>query len=176
MLLVAVCLIADGAEVVPGGRLNLGKDQWVIEHWEDINDFQGIRVSKNGAIVKEMGDAGLWKAVRVKTPASFPVFIVKSHSGAGHGENTYLYGIRQGQFKSMGSFPYGEIGGPVFRDLDRDRIPEWIFDNFYWYDHHGDGPTQLVAYKLTRSGDLRKWRTLKNPKRQHLPRNSRVRF
>jgi hypothetical protein len=62
----------------------------------------------------------------------------------------------------------GENGGPYFRDYDGDGQPEWVFDNFDWYEHNIEGPTGFQVYKQVPSGKLRIWKHLPNPKRRHL--------
>lgn len=61
-----------------------------------------------------------------------------------------------------------EIGGPMFRDLSGDGVPEVIFDNFSHYDNFEDAsPSKFNVYRLNGS-KLDRWRVLDNPRHLRL--------
>lgn len=171
---------------IPGGLVRAGSQVWEIQYRRaEYVDSEGLpidetvntmRVLRNRTKVFELHKGGALVVIRANTPAPFPVFIVKSHSWNGHGELTFVFGIRNGRFFKMLDAGYGEIGGPIYRDFDRDGTMEWVFDDYDWYTHERQGPENYVVYKLSGDGILRHWKTFENKKREGLPRDSRFVF
>ncbi len=158
-------------------RFRVGHDRWDFRHWlgTDGSYIEGtcLEILKNGKRVRRIRGGELSRCVvavrRIRTPAPFPVIAVRGHSSAGHGQATEYLGIRRGRLIAMGRDPGGECGGPVFHDLDGDRRPEWVFDDYDWYTYYGNGPRYLVVYRLTSSARLKVWKRLPNHGRRFLP-------
>jgi hypothetical protein len=154
----------------------IGPDRWTCQKWltdGSVIGDQYLKVLKNGkryATLAHDDPAGCIIAVRRMTaPTHYAVLVVRCHSACGHGQNTVFYGIRRGRLWRMGTAPHGECGGPLFRDMDGDGRPEWVFDDDDWYTYYGRGPQHFVVYKLDRSGRLRRWKRLANRDRRALP-------
>lgn len=171
---------------IPGDLVREGSRIWEVQYRRaEYVDSEGLpigdtvnsmRVLLDRNEVLEFHKGGALVVIRANTPAPFPVFLVKSHSWAGHGENTFLFGIRNGRFLKMLDAGYGEIGGPIYRDFDHDGTMEWVFDDYDWYTHERLGPENYIVYKLSVEGKLGYWKTFENRKRQGLPRDSRFVF
>jgi hypothetical protein len=167
----------------PDGFVRIASETWQIRYrrYLDSPKYVGqfsepdeeIRVLKNGKRVFDVSLDGYLTIIRASTPAPFPVFILKRHSTMGHGEITWMFGIRSEIFFQMGKFAKGEIGGPIYRDLDRDGKLEWIFDDYDWYTYAWSPPKWVYAYKLKSDGRLRFWKKLKANLKESLPRDRR---
>src|SRR5579871_536851 len=119
----------DPDELRSSQTVMIGKDPWTFEIWRrhPPNDDM-IQFYRNGQFVEsvkseELGNiyCGQNFAVRLMHfPTRYPVIEVRVNSGAGHGQVTRFYSVRNGQLLNMGEVE-AECGGPVFRGRDRDR-------------------------------------------------------
>ncbi|MCW3055968.1 MAG: hypothetical protein JWN14_5138, partial [Chthonomonadales bacterium] len=129
----------DTSELRSAQTLLIGHDTWTFEARMPSTDtiWELLRCFRNGQLVQtidshDMGknDCGQYFEVRLMHfPTRFPIIAVRVQSGAGHGQVTRYYAVRHGQMFNMGEIE-AECGGPVFRDLDGDGKPEWVFDDF----------------------------------------------
>jgi hypothetical protein len=106
-------------------------------------------------------------ADRVWFPTNFPVFAVRAHTGCSHGQWTRFYAVRGNRLSLMGEIE-SEVGGPVFRDLDGDGRPEWIFDDYCFFDWELK-PRVFPVYRVA-NRRLVLAGSLPNPSRKELPR------
>jgi len=167
----------DTSELRSSQTILIGHDKWTFETRMPSTDtiWELLRCFRNGQLVQtihsqDMGkdDCGQHFQVRLMHfPTRFPVVGVRVQSGAGHGQVTRYYAVRQRQMFNMGEIE-GECGGPVFRDLDGDGKPEWIFDDFdprYGRDH----PDYYEVYKEAADGKLVYWKYLPYDRPHPLP-------
>jgi len=166
---------------VPGGIISIGRTNWRVEERREAlvdptNPELGsgrtevVRILRNDRQVFVDDKGSYNRAKVVQTPAPFPVVAIRETSGAGHGERTLLGGLRRGRAVRMVDISWGEAGGPIFKDLDGDGKPEWIWDDYSWYEYFHHAPGFWIAYRLGRDGKLRRWRKLRNPTGTALPR------
>jgi len=167
----------DTSELRSSQTILIGHDTWTFETRMPSTDtiWELLRCYRNGQLVQtidsqNMGknDCGQYFEVRLMHfPTRFPVVGVRVQSGAGHGQVTRYYVVRQGQMFNMGEIE-AECGGPVFRDLDRDGKPEWVFDDFD--PRYGrDRPDYYEVYKESADGKLVYWKCLPYDRPHPLP-------
>lgn len=145
--------------------------KWEIEKIPDLvaGDNHVIEVRRDGKLKLKIDcdelRGTLIGAARAWYPVGYPVITVSGHTGCSHGQTTRFYAISRGELHQMFEIE-GEVGGPIFRDLDGDGKNEWIFDNYdFW---QANPPTQYLVYR--QSGfRVSFWKKLPNPKRVELP-------
>jgi hypothetical protein len=166
---------SDTYELRSSETILIGHDKWTFEVCMPSMGWELLRCFRNGQFVqsidsKDLGkdDCGQYFQVRLMHfPTRFPVVGVRVHSGAGHGQVTRYYAVRHGQMFNMGEIE-AECGGPVFRDLDGDGKPEWVFDDFD--PRYGrDRPDYYDIYKESADGKLVFWKYLPYDRPQPLP-------
>ena len=158
-------------------RLRVGQDAWRIDSWLpdryiEADDYVKFYRNHHLVLTVHAGDMhGMGLAFgKASLPSRFPIFMLESHAGCGHGCATRLYTIRRGRLIQMVEM-WGENGGPIFRDYDGDGKQEWVFDDDNWYDYHDAGPEHFLVYKEQHHGRLKLWKRLPNPHHQRLPNN-----
>jgi hypothetical protein len=98
------------------------------------------------------------------------LLLIASHSGVGHGEHDSYYLIRNGRLRGPIFEFGGERGGPVFLDVDGDKEPEMLFDNYDWHTMRENGPDKFITFKIGKDGNAKQFRVLPNKGRKHLPK------
>jgi hypothetical protein len=129
-----------------------------------------LELWRNGKLYDSFGDATLWGTRFLKWPFGGRLLAVSSHTGCGHGMGTSFYTLRHGVLKDTSLDLDGELGGPMFKDLNHDGRPEMIFDNYDYYRSNDDRPTAFKVYKVLKNGKIKFWKTMPNPKRLHVRR------
>ena len=168
---------------VPGCSITVGKDHWTIwfrparmmkdpEIGPTYQRYQQVQVRKNRRVLLSFpddadDDAGMLSAQRAWYPFPFPTFVIRAHSWAGHGEESNYYAIVKGGLVLMLKNSIGENGGPVFRDVDGDGKPEFIIDDYSYYEHWDKPQLHLLMYKLGRDSRLHLWKKVN--RRGHWP-------
>lgn len=157
--------------------VHAGHDLWRLEIWwphqgVDIGEY--IKFFRNGHLVRkiyarDIGGVGLGFG-EAKFKTRFPMIVLQTEPECGHPGPTCLYTIRQGRLIQMGQVG-GEYGGPIFRDYDGDGRPEWVFDDYNWYNYYDKGPKYFLVYKEWKNGTLHLWKRLPNVHRRPLPAN-----
>jgi hypothetical protein len=153
--------------------VQVGKNVWEIERWknpEENNEY--LKLFCNYLLSLQLPSSDLSGALiaakPLPCPAPFPVFAVRAHTEHGAGQVTRFYRVQGNRLHIMGEVE-GECGGPLFRDYDKDGQPEWVFDDYDYYQYYDDGPAHLRVFKLSRAGRLNLWKTLPHPTRKLLP-------
>lgn len=158
-----------------------GGHRWTVRVLQSgLGDEWTVEVQRDGRLQIRLSGEDLGQfligARRISAPTRFPVIATRAHSECGHGQATRFYSVRSGTIRLMSPDILDECGGPIFRDIDRDGSPEWIFDNYTWCGNYGDGPMNLIIYRLGRDGQLRFWKRAPNKSRGHLPDNVGITF
>ncbi|GDX41209.1 hypothetical protein LBMAG21_15010 [Armatimonadota bacterium] len=152
-----------------------GRDLWRVEIWWPKGGLEvGVyaKFYKNGQLVRKVsahelrGDGLLFGEAEFKS--RYSIIVLLAEPGLGHMSSATLFSIRQGKLIQMVTVN-GEMGGPIFRNYDNAGLPEWVFDDFYWYEHREAGPKSYLVFKEQKDGTLKLWKHLPNPKRLHLP-------
>jgi hypothetical protein len=164
-------------ELITCETVTIGEDIWRLEVWRQRPSYEDmLKFYRNGQIVqtvqsKELGKiyGGQFFTVRLMHfPTLYPVIAARVRSGAGHGQVTRFYAVRNGQLINLGEVE-GECGGPVFRDYDGDGKREWVFDDYDYYDYHDQGPDFYKVYKETADSKLVLWKELPDKQHRGLP-------
>lgn len=167
-------------EVIARETYRIRGDRWTIQLGRLVDPSEGsgagvpqyVEIRRNGrrqVLVPAEKLGGTLAAVRrMWFPVGFPVFAVRVHTGASHGQLTRFYGLTNRHLTWLGDIE-GECGGPIFRDFDHDGRKEWIFDDYDYIGYYGKGPRYYLIYKTRKSGQLYLWRRLLAPGRAHLP-------
>lgn len=156
-------------------RYTAAGEEWrfVVTWMPDVEYAQNeLSVYRSGHLVRrlraeQLGGLGL-EVKRIRLRSGNSIVGVFSYPGAGHATAKHFFTVRDHHLVYMGQVG-GENGGPVLQDEDGDGRPEWVFDNYRWYEHYTDGPTQYLIFKETKEGKLWLWKRLPNRKRRQLP-------
>jgi hypothetical protein len=155
-------------------RHTVDGDRWAAQNvytfidGQRMYDSDRFELRNNGRLVFSEEQGPYAKAEFLSWPFRAHLFVYSTHSGVGHGQSSRFYVIRDHKLFGPVLYKFGEPGGPIFKDLDRDGRPEMIFDNYNYHEFYSEGPTKYLAYKVSRDYRFTFWKELPNPRRRHV--------